>query len=125
MQALFFEGGADAADDFILLGVAEAGGGDDVGVVGAPVADADFGVLFDDSFKADGGAGFVLEERVAFVGGGPLGASDEEFAARFRGVGAAAGVGEELDESLLLVGFESRHNGRRDTMISRLIESPE
>ena len=109
----------------IIIGVAEAGGGDDVGVVGAPVADADFGVFFDDSFKADGGAGFVLEERVAFVGGGPLGAGDEEFAPGFRGIGAAAGRGEALNESLLLVGFEDRHDGIGDTMISRLVESPE
>ncbi len=83
-EAVLAEGGGDAGDDFLLAILAEGFGGDDVGIVGAPVGDADFGVLADDFFEGDGLARGGVEEGLAFIGGGPLRAGDEVFAPGLR-----------------------------------------
>ena len=94
----------DSRDGFFLAVFAELIGGDHVGVVRGPVTYADVVVLADDFLEAHRAARGSVEERVAFVGGGPLRAGDEILAALLGRVGAAAGFGETVDEGALLVG---------------------
>ena len=53
LQAVLLQALLDAADDRPLLVLAQRFGGDDVGIVRGPVADADLGVFADHVFEAD------------------------------------------------------------------------
>ena len=103
-SAVLLQRCCDPADDLRLLVLAERLGGDHVGIVRGPVADADLGVLADHLFEADRGSRVGrMEQRLALIRGGPLRAGDEILAARLRAVRAAARLHEARDERLLLV----------------------
>ena len=74
----------DARDDLVLLAVTDIFGGDDVGIVRAPIADADFAVFLDNSLEADRRSRRRVKQRLAFIGGGPLRPSDEVPATNLR-----------------------------------------
>jgi hypothetical protein len=94
---VLFERAFDAIDDGILPLRADVGNRDHVGIMRAPVADADLGILRDDLLEADRLSGRGVEQRVAFVGGGPLGTGNEILAAFFGRAGAAACFHQALD----------------------------
>src|SRR6185369_4852349 len=73
----------DAPHNFGLPVAAESFGGDNVGIVGGPIADPDFTPFSDDFFESDRRTRGRVEERLALIGGGPLGAGDKILAAFF------------------------------------------
>ena len=101
---------SDAADDFVLAVLTQVFIGDDIGVVGSPMANAEGGILFNDGLEVDRAASGGMENGVAFIGGGPLGAGDKVLAALLGRVSAATGGGETGDESTLLID-RKRHRG--------------
>src|SRR5690606_29957222 len=95
------KGPLDAFDRAPLFFFAQRGGGDHIGVVGGPPADAHLGELPDDGFVADRFAGGCMEDGLTFIGSGPLRPADEILAPRFGAVAAAAGGRQTFYQSLL------------------------
>ncbi len=109
LQAMLLKGAFNAGDGFPLGGLADFVVGEHVGIVGAPVADADFFVFGDNGFKRHGVPRGGVKQGVAFVGSGPLGAGDVVLAPLFGCVGTTAGVHQSADEGLLVFGLYRLH----------------
>jgi hypothetical protein len=92
----------DLCQYLLLTFRSELLGGNYVGIVGAPIADPDFGVLADHPLKVDSNACRSMEQRLAPVGGSPLWGSNEIFAPGLGTICSAACLREALDECLLL-----------------------
>jgi hypothetical protein len=83
--------------------------GNYVGIMRAPIADADLAVFADDILEGDRRTGGSVKQSLALIGGGPLRAGDEVLAPRLGGVTAAAGFHEAVDQSALLICWYGFH----------------
>ena len=80
-----------------------------VRIVRGPVADPDFGVLFDHALEANGLACRRVEERLSLISRRPLRSRDEILSPGLRTVSAAASRHEPIDKRLLLVWWDRFH----------------
>ena len=94
-------------------------GGNHVGIVRGPIADADLAVFPDDFFESDLRPGGRVEQRVARIRGCPLRSGDEILAASFRAVSAAARLHQARYQSLLLI-FGNRIHEDSSLYINRI-----
>jgi hypothetical protein len=89
---VLFQRVANAPDDLVLLRFTQSCRGNDIGVVGAPVSNANLFITADDVLKRDRLARRRMEHGLPFIGGSPLRTGYEELPARFRRIRASASL---------------------------------